>query len=962
LSFSESIASIKEEKIKLQIKEDLEIKKALQSNDVDTLFKAQQLITSEKSDPGNVKSILVDPNDLMVNMGYRDKPYSLTYEMLRGMGRIHVIKSIVETRKEQVASFCQVQKDKYSTGFVIKKRSLLPGSKPVKMSKQDEKKIEMITEFLLFCGNKNRLWKADTFDTFTRKVIQDSLILDQATFEVVRNKKGELDEMLAVDAATMRIADSYDDEEYKGKERVMKNNCYPNSVQIIDTIPRAEYYPWELCFGIRNPTTDIHKNGYGRSELEDMVLTVTSILQTDQYNSNFFKVGASPKGILSYSGNINENSLQDFRRQWMAQTSGVMNCLHGDSRIITKENGLVSLSSFFTEDEFDKFVSIWTGDHFEEGRVVKTDLKQVYKLKTNNGLTVKSSPEHRFKILSDKGEPIWVERKNLKVGDYVLVNKETVSNDEILYYNGIELKEDIFEILGWLLGDGCISKGNVYGKSWNKQIALYYHSTKEQEILKQHLSVLHKYGINAYYDELVYTEKQKQDLRNRNGFKNIADKRTQIILQESSFYDFLINFGFKTSKEKKNIPSKIFTLKSSLKCALLKGLFSADGCNSSKRSPQLSIRNKPLRKEVIQLLISEGIRVSACEGYFSKGSIGNSYEGIICIKDRSLFFEKISFIQDYKNQNKKPKGGNYGTPKSLSKELTIYFASKVRSKDNEFKILNLQERNELVGFCNPNSKTNCTLEKMISFFEKVQLELPNWVNSYYAEQVIELTETDEFVEMFDVEIFNEEHQFIVNGVQTHNSHKVPIINADKLNFIPTHVPNSDMEFSKYQEFLIKISCALYKIDPSEIGFPMSGNANGTSGLGGDSTAEKLKYSKDKGLKPLLKQYQYWLNKYIVWQIDPDFELEFQGIDGEQTFQEELDNDIKSINAFMTINEIREKRGMKKVSWGDICCNPIAYQNYSMQQQQQMQEDQQGQGDEEENPFLKSLNLDEIFNN
>jgi len=520
-NFSENIASIEEQKAKLEIQKGLELKKALQSDDVDTLFKAQQLITSEKADPSNVKSILVDPNDLMVNMGYRDKPYAVTYEMLRGMGRIHVVKSIVETRKEQVASFCQVQKDKYSTGFVIKKRTLLPGSKPVKLSKQDEKKIEMMTEFLLFCGNKNRLWKADTFDTFTRKVIQDSLVLDQACFEVVRNKKGELDEILAVDAATMRIADSYDDDEYKGKERVMKNNCYPNTVQILDAVPRAEYYPWELCFGIRNPTTDIHKNGYGRSELEDMVLTVTSILNADQYNSNFFKVGASPKGILSYSGNINENSLQDFKRQWMAQTSGVAN-------------------------------------------------------------------------------------------------------------------------------------------AW----------------------------------------------------------------------------------------------------------------------------------------------------------------------------------------------------------------------------------------------------------------------------------------------------------------KMPVINADKIQFQPTHVASADMEFSKFQEFLIKICCALYKIDPSEIGFPMSGNASGTSGLGGDSTAEKLKYSKDKGLKPLLKQYQYWINKYIIWQIDPDFEFEFQGIDGEQTFQEELDNDIKSMGNFMTINEIREKRGMKKVPWGDISCNPIAYQNYSMQQQQQMQEDQQGQdqGDEEENPFLKSLNLDEIFNN
>jgi hypothetical protein len=52
-----------------------------------------------------------------------------------------------------------------------------------------------------------------------------------------------------------------------------------------------------------------------------------------------------------------------------------------------------------------------------------------------------------------------------------------------------------------------------------------------------------------------------------------------------------------------------------------------------------------------------------------------------------------------------------------------------------------------------------------------------------------------------------------------------------------------MEYEKYNEFLIKCGCAVYTIDPSEIGFPMSGNSSGQSGLGGDSTKEKLEYSK-----------------------------------------------------------------------------------------------------------------------
>ena len=224
-------------------------------------------------------------------------------------------------------SFCQPQKNKYSTGFIVEKKSKFSGvKKQVKLSKKEEARIDDIIQFVLNCGNLENTWHADTFDVFIGKIITDSLTLDQGVFECVRNNRGELVEFFACDGATYRVADSYDDDaRNRNIKEVQVKGYTPSHVQVFQSSILAEFYPWELCFGVRNPTTDIRLNGYGRSELEDMIQVVTAILNADSYNSNFFQVGSAPKGILKYSGNINPNTADEFKKQWQAQAAGVAN-------------------------------------------------------------------------------------------------------------------------------------------------------------------------------------------------------------------------------------------------------------------------------------------------------------------------------------------------------------------------------------------------------------------------------------------------------------------------------------------------------------------------------------------------------------------------------------------------------------------------------------------------------------
>jgi hypothetical protein len=159
----------------------------------------------------------------------------------------------------------------------------------------------------------------DGFEDFTRKVMYDSLILDQMTFEIVPNKKGKPAEWYAVDASTIRLADTattHMNEDLKKEIRY---------VQIYDGMIISEYTQDELCFGVRNPRTDLRLFGYGVSELEMLIPIITSLLYSFQYNQNFFTQGSAAKGILNFKGTIPERQLQQFRRQWYSQISSVAN-------------------------------------------------------------------------------------------------------------------------------------------------------------------------------------------------------------------------------------------------------------------------------------------------------------------------------------------------------------------------------------------------------------------------------------------------------------------------------------------------------------------------------------------------------------------------------------------------------------------------------------------------------------
>ncbi len=347
MELDDKVQGIDKATAKLQIKKGLLLKGALESDSPDDIFKAQSIIKQlETKQESNRKSLIVDPNDFAGSFGYKDKPVSISYGLLYNMSKTPIINAIIRTRINQVAAFAEPQKDKYSLGYTIRKRRI-PGVEDIdKLSKEEEREIFELTEFIENCGDGFSYEGDQNFDSFIRKITRDSLTYDQMTFEPFFNKKGEPYGFGSVDASTIRVADSYDDETYnqEGKEihqqhsvllhglnpaydgvRTPVKGYYPSYVQIYQGQAIADFYPWELCFGVRNPITSIHSHGYGVSELEEMTTIVTSMLWGDEYNRRFFKQGSIPKGLLKVSGSIDDKKLQEFKQQWNATMRGVWN-------------------------------------------------------------------------------------------------------------------------------------------------------------------------------------------------------------------------------------------------------------------------------------------------------------------------------------------------------------------------------------------------------------------------------------------------------------------------------------------------------------------------------------------------------------------------------------------------------------------------------------------------------------
>lgn len=327
-SLGEAIPTILNSKLQASLASD-DVEKAIEAG----LYVEKQRIRSTEQN----KSIFFLPDSIAYSgRGYKETLSRISFQTLQRMGNLYCVKNVISTRIEQVTRFLKFSNDEQKEGFTIRKKKSLfdSGEDRGKMTKGERKRVERIVEFLEKGGETDKWEMSDSFVTFVRKIMQDSLSIDQLAFEITRTRGQELHQFKAIDGSMIRFLDTIDPNYASQFERYRYKGYLPKYCQVFDQQivfnkqlgTYVMYYPWELGFGVRNVGTDIWQNGYGRSELESLIEIITYILNGVQYNGNFFKNGSNPKGFIKMNGpNTNQTQLNDFKQKWRQMLTGTEN-------------------------------------------------------------------------------------------------------------------------------------------------------------------------------------------------------------------------------------------------------------------------------------------------------------------------------------------------------------------------------------------------------------------------------------------------------------------------------------------------------------------------------------------------------------------------------------------------------------------------------------------------------------
>lgn len=194
------------------------------------------------------------------------------------------------------------------------------------------------------------------------------------------------------------------------------------------------------------------------------------------------------------------------------------------------------------------------------------------------------------------------------------------------------------------------------------------------------------------------------------------------------------------------------------------------------------------------------------------------------------------------------------------------------------------------------------------------------------------------------EAFKRQWTAQVAGV--HNAWRTPILNSDGIDFTQMQMSNTEMGYQMWIEYLVKIACALYQMDPAEINFDLRGGVGQQPVFMSDNQAQQQE-SKDRGLKPILEFFEDMINRHIIWCIDPMFEFIFAGLDA-KTEEQAIELRQKQGMTTHTLNEMRAMEDLPPVEDGDIVLNPT-FTGYKQQLEMAKQQQQMGgmQGGEEE---------------
>ena len=357
--------------------------------------------------------------------------------------------------------------------------------------------------------------------------------------------------------------------------------------------------------------------------------------------NKYTKTAWNRKRYYSFTGK--DGNVSHARKASALRKAGnavIQGCLGGDTRIQTKEFGMVKI-----KDVVGKHLLVWDGEGWSHGDITYSGKKQKCIVTFSNGQQIICSPTHKFLVVSHRGNKRFVECKDLSTKQNstnphrVIINQKYVtsdfkysSTDAYKYYSYsnnshnvlLEDIKDSFErgvVLGRLASDGSIQNRDIGGSYILNCVA-----ESEENILPELERYMAPLGVK--YSYAVRTDRNE-------------DTHRLFVYSKS------LVFEVESLDIKHRIHDKIFMDTEMLR-GFLRGLFDGDGGISGK-TITLVIGKKngsiELCHDIQKALLFFGIR-SRCREH------ANRYVVAIKTNDNQKFLDTIGFI----NENKQKAG------------------------------------------------------------------------------------------------------------------------------------------------------------------------------------------------------------------------------------------------------------------------------------------------------------------
>ena len=469
--------------------------------------------------------------------------------------------------------------------------------------------------------------------------------------------------------------------------------------------------------------------------------------------------------------------------QWILPFAqyGFNKCLSQDSEIFLYNGSVKTIEELYKENNLENIISLNENLKLKKGKIskiIKNGLKPVYEIQTGSGRKIQATENHRF--LTENG---WKKLKNIKSQERLALarNWPTNTNEKWPYHK--------LALLGQV-----ISEGNTCHPT------SFYLYTNSKEELDDYIKNLEKFEN---------TEATVSIRKGERGKYSVYAKRTNP-KKKSEAVEWIMNeldLKYKKATEKK-LPLSVFNLKNKYLSIILGKMWNGDGCIDAKRGIiYYATSSEKLAEQIQNLLLRMGVIAKIHKKNFHYRNtikIGwtistTRYDNIMKFheniyshlvgkrkKDLEKLIKKHNILKNSNYEKQLFARGTFDTV-----PITIRGVLKQECQDLNMSLkttAKLADVSERLFYLDPRKKgyQRETLSKINKILNSSIIKA--WAESDIFWDKIKSIKYAGKKETYDLTI-NENHNFLTNGIITHNSHSAAYATiAYQTAYLKAHYP------------------------------------------------------------------------------------------------------------------------------------------------------------------------------